>query len=286
MMAFDPKIKIGDQLSNAELRVLFKCGNMGGMRRSKATGTLVIISDETKGLYKDVWKNGVLHYTGMGKNGDQVLDGNQNRTLYDSNINNVEVHLFEVLEKAIYTYRGIVKLIDKPYQAMQLDESGVMRKVWMFPLKPVADLDDLAEREMSDAEIIKLPNWRLIGLTETTGIDKIPKVSESTVYYRNAYLKELVKRFANGKCQLCNNNAPFIDNHGKPYLEEHHIIPLSEGGKDAIDNVVALCPNCHRKVHILKYKNDIDYLKRIAKENEQRYHSISTDMSQCNGVLY
>lgn len=33
------------------------------------TGTLVVISDDTKKLYQDIWKNGVLYYTGMGKKG-------------------------------------------------------------------------------------------------------------------------------------------------------------------------------------------------------------------------
>ena len=129
-MKFNPKIKIGDEVSNEEMRTIFQCGNMGGMRRSKKTGTLVIISDDTKGLYKDVWKNGILHYTGMGKVGDQVLNGNQNRTLYDSEVNGVEVHLFEVLKKTVYTYRGVMVLADAPYQSEQLDETGKIRKVW------------------------------------------------------------------------------------------------------------------------------------------------------------
>ena len=29
----------------------------------------------------------------------------------------------------------------------------------------------------------------------------------------------------------------------------HHIIPVSEGGKDDIDNVAVLCPNCHVLAH-------------------------------------
>ena len=41
---FDPGIKVGTELTNEKMRKLFKCGNMGGMRRSKETGTLVIIS--------------------------------------------------------------------------------------------------------------------------------------------------------------------------------------------------------------------------------------------------
>ena len=45
---------------------------MGGMRHSKTTNTLVIVSDYAKVIYHDKWAGGALHYTGMGKNGDQV----------------------------------------------------------------------------------------------------------------------------------------------------------------------------------------------------------------------
>jgi 5-methylcytosine-specific restriction protein A len=32
-------------------------------------------------------------------------------------------------------------------------------------------------------------------------------------------------------------------------LETHHIIPLSEEGEDIEENVIALCPNDHRRAH-------------------------------------
>ena len=60
-----------------------------------------------------------------------------------------------------------------------------------------------------------------------------------------------VKKRAKGKCDLCGQDAPFLDNYGIPYLEEHHVDRLTDGGDDTIDNAVALCPNCHRKMHIL-----------------------------------
>ena len=46
-MTFDPRLKIGQILKNADLVDTFKCGNMGGMRRSKTTNTLVLITDYT-----------------------------------------------------------------------------------------------------------------------------------------------------------------------------------------------------------------------------------------------
>ncbi|WP_370640204.1 HNH endonuclease [Aurantimonas sp. HBX-1] len=34
-----------------------------------------------------------------------------------------------------------------------------------------------------------------------------------------------------------------------PYLEGHHMEPVARGGLDEIDNIAALCPNCHRHIH-------------------------------------
>lgn len=98
-MPFNPGLKIGQIVSNNEMRNIFKCGNMGGMRKSNATNTLVIVSDNTKGLYEDRWEKDILHYTGMGKNGDQNIDFPQNKTLDESNTNGIEVFLFEVIKK-------------------------------------------------------------------------------------------------------------------------------------------------------------------------------------------
>ena len=138
-MKFTPPFVIGDIISNAEMIETFKIGNMGGMRRSKKTGTLVIISDNTKKLYNDKWNNDILQYTGMGKIGDQILTGNQNRTLAESNINGVEIHLFEVDNPGEYKYSGVVKLVGEPYQEIQPDENGMPRKVWIFPLRKISD---------------------------------------------------------------------------------------------------------------------------------------------------
>ena len=267
-MKFNPGISIGDSVSNDEMRSLFQCGNMGGMRRSKKTGTLVIISDDTKGLYKDIWKNGVLHYTGMGKKGDQVLEGNQNGTLYNSDTNGVEVHLFEVLEKAKYTYRGVVVLADKPYMSEQYDELNTMRKVWMFPVKPVEEASFTATREPQEKELAKLAVEELARRTTIKVVDKKPRKTETVVHYRDPYVKELVKRIAEGKCQCCGQDAPFVDKNNVPYLEEHHVKRLADGGTDTIDNVVAICPNCHRKMHVLNDANDVMFLETVARNNE------------------
>ena len=87
-MAFVPSFKVGQVVTNQELVNEFKVGNMDGMRRSKATGTLVIISDHTKGLYDDKRYGNELHYTGMGKHGDQLLTS-QNKVLVLSTLSQI-----------------------------------------------------------------------------------------------------------------------------------------------------------------------------------------------------
>lgn len=138
---FDPGLEIGQIIKNSDIVEIFKCGNMGGMRRSKATNTLVLVSDYTKGIYHDKWIGGVLHYTGMGKTGDQDIHWSQNATLAACGKNDVDIHLFEVMNVGEYVYCGRIELVDKPYMDKQPGEDGIDRNVWMFPIRPVPDND-------------------------------------------------------------------------------------------------------------------------------------------------
>jgi 5-methylcytosine-specific restriction enzyme A len=58
-----------------------------------------------------------------------------------------------------------------------------------------------------------------------------------------------VLALAKGKCGACGATAPFLRPDGTPYLEPHHLRRVSDGGPDHPAHVIALCPNCHRRVH-------------------------------------
>ncbi len=62
-------------------------------------------------------------------------------------------------------------------------------------------------------------------------------------------------------------NTPFLDVEGKPYLEVHHIKWLSKGGADSIENAIALCPNCHSKMHVIDDPTDVAFLLEKAQNN-------------------
>ncbi len=67
-------------------------------------------------------------------------------------------------------------------------------------------------------------------------------------YVRLQKVRSQVLKRAKGKCEAC--GAPgFVKVDGSEYLETHHIISLSEEGPDTTMNVIALCPNDHRRAH-------------------------------------
>ncbi|MBU5635115.1 HNH endonuclease [Geomonas sp. Red69] len=76
--------------------------------------------------------------------------------------------------------------------------------------------------------------------------------------------QDYAKQRSAGHCELCGMKAPFNHPDGSPYLEAHFIVPFTDGGTDTLENCVALCPNCHRKLHVCPTKDDIQKLQRIA----------------------
>lgn len=65
----------------------------------------------------------------------------------------------------------------------------------------------------------------------------------------------LVKKATGFKCQLCDglglNPIGFLKKNGEPYVEAHHVMPVSkkEIGSLSASNVMTLCANHHREIH-------------------------------------
>jgi 5-methylcytosine-specific restriction protein A len=134
MADFDPGLSRGQILTNDEVRATFKCSGVGSMRRSRATDSLVLITGESAGPYRDRWEGDEFHFTGRGLKGDQQIDDLQNRTLAESNVNGVAVFLFDNPQGDRYVFTGRMKLAGEPYAERQPDEAGEDRRVWVFPL--------------------------------------------------------------------------------------------------------------------------------------------------------
>ena len=113
-------------------------------------------------------------------------------------------------------------------------------------------------------------------------------ISTST-FVRDPDVVAAVLKRADGKCENCKNKAPFFrKKDGTPYLEVHHKVQLKDGGADTIDNAIALCPNCHRKMHygdsrvvdlskvaVAIISNDVDY------EQIHNHKDLLDDVKEC-----
>ncbi len=271
----EPIPEPGNVLSNDEMMRAFGVGLQGGMRYSSRNNLLLLISDPTKSLYADRWEENILHYTGMGKIRDQQLTS-QNKRLLESSESDIEVHLCEVDRATEYTYVGEVELAGKLYQEWQLDEEGSERKVYMFPLrlkhdsvKPIPTQKDLLSiEELKEKYLKKKSLEELKKLAKHAKKKPQRRLVNNDQIIRNPSVVEYVKRVARGKCDLCEELAPFKDKKGEPYLECHHVIPLAEDGDDSIENAVALCPNCHRKMHSLNLRSDSEKLLKYIAERD------------------
>jgi 5-methylcytosine-specific restriction protein A len=266
---FKISIKPGEIIDNEKLRTIFKCSSQGGMRRSLKTNSLVLVSDHTKSTYEDKWIDYTFHYTGMGLTGNQSLTFHQNKTVAESITNGVHLFLFEVFEEGKYVFIGEVELAGDPYIDKQPDIKKTIRDVYIFPIKIKGkNAPPILKKELIDKkdEFIRKKIHRLS--LEELEFRAIHSHKESGrrevvtgVYERDPSVSEYAKLRANGICQLCNQPAPFKNLDGEPYLETHHIIQLANGGPDTIENVAALCPNCHRKMDILNLRSDVAVLK-------------------------
>ena len=136
-----------------------------------------------------------------------------------------------------------------------------------FPDVPEPDAETL-RREFDTA--VRKENGKTLAQLKKEAKGKSAPASASavrtTVYHRDPVIAAYVKKRADGHCQLCGAEAPFRDPDGEPYLECHHIVWLSMGGMDSAENCAALCPNCHRRMHVLNDPGDVQRLKNVCRK--------------------
>lgn len=273
---FEVPLKAGDIIDNDTLRAIFRCSLQGAMRQSLSTNGLVLISDHTKSAYEDKWIGKVFHYTGMGLIGEQSLSLHQNKILVESKERGIGLYLFEVFHEGNYVYIGEVELPDRPYRSRQPDSEKNLRDVYIFPLRLKGNKHPpLLKKTRLEIKAVTVPGKsHKLPMNEpefhaSSAFKESGKHSVTTaVYKREPLVLEYAKRRANGICQLCNRPAPFATREGEPFLEVHHIVSLEEGGPDTIGNVVALCPNCSRKMQMLNLPADVARLRNASSKRE------------------
>ncbi len=135
-------LKKYDILSEKDLMDMFKVTNQGGIRKSKRTYSIVLVSDEN-GIYNDSEiVNGRLIYSGHGTKTDQLMKSG-NLLLANSIQNDIPLYFFKKVKKSVYCYQGKFILDGLPYQEL---ENGIL--VYKFPLR----LIDYVEEDYTSYE--------------------------------------------------------------------------------------------------------------------------------------
>jgi hypothetical protein len=79
--------------------------------------------------------------------------------------------------------------------------------------------------------------------------------SPSATFQRSLQLAESVRVDNDYRCAVSQTSCPaFLARDGHPYVEVHHIIPMAQQAKSAINldrdtNMAPLCPGCHTCLH-------------------------------------
>jgi predicted restriction endonuclease len=100
---------------------------------------------------------------------------------------------------------------------------------------------------------------RLFLLMESDPVKE--RIKKAKTLVRNAVYARLVKERAKYVCEIC-GTPPFTQRSGIPFAEAHHIYELALPRIDDPNQMLCVCPTCHRVVH---YGNDESLSQKIAK---------------------
>ncbi|PHQ86180.1 MAG: hypothetical protein COB65_01485 [Thalassobium sp.] len=124
------------------------------------------------------------------------------------------------------------------------------------------------EKEFNtELKLIKFGDFRDKAYKNAVSQPEKTELKSQTNIKRSDIIKTYALSRADGKCESCENDAPFLKRNGQPYLEVHHIVELSNGGSDSPKNVASLCPNCHARV--THGQDAIDFNNELRKKIDQ-----------------
>lgn len=123
--------------------------------------------------------------------------------------------------------------------------------------------DATFQQEILDAPIISLPDGPI-----PPGIPNLEK--GSVAWVRNPSIAKLRCEEAQYKCEVDPTHVTFISRAtGKPYVEAHHLVPVSRqrdfvlGSLDVPENILILCPLCHRKFHHAQFEPQAELIEKF-----------------------
>ena len=110
------------------------------------------------------------------------------------------------------------------------------------------------------------------------------KVGNRFKYKTNPRISKTALEIANHICMGDHNHITFISKLGKPFMEAHHLIPMSAQkdfsiNLDRIENIVSICPICHSAIHLGDDATRLELLKKLYDLKEKELKSVGINIS-------
>lgn len=81
-------------------------------------------------------------------------------------------------------------------------------------------------------------------------VKNLAKVHIGERYDMEALLRRKSEQIGGTYCQMCLRTPEQMDRNC--WIEPHHVIEISAGGRDSVENVELLCEHCHNVVHSIR----------------------------------
>jgi len=129
----------------------------------------------------------------------------------------------------------------------------------------------ILESESNVLDVLRLLNKRYLDLEPKERAKKIQKHLDRGNAVTNA-----LKKILGAKCQICGWEG-FEKNNSEDFIEAHHIVQISDKvqGSLCTENVILLCPNCHREVHYGKdftVSESVDFIEVTLSKHKSKIH--------------
>jgi predicted HNH restriction endonuclease len=116
-------------------------------------------------------------------------------------------------------------------------------------------LENIQNEIKAKGKIIEAPKGKIIRI----------KIGSKIIYGRNPAIAVASLTKAKFTCEINSNHKTFIAEKTKaPYVEAHHFVPMKFQDNypfplDCVENVISLCPNCHKGIHlgVIEHKKEL-----------------------------
>lgn len=209
---------------------------------------------------------------------------------YRSYLTKFLVHLKEIFDvdvtqfETLQTVKQIERLTKLPHFVEFNKETKGFYNATLSDFKRyIQKIAEINEEEQIDQDINERLQKSLVIIDEdklvrTPTKRKQKQDLKGTKSYPRSEIEMMKAKENSGwKCEISSSHETFINEKiNKPFVEGHHLIPMFAQDQfeytiDFADNIVTLCPNCHRKIHYGLPEDKFEMIRLLYQKRKNLY---------------